>query len=338
MFMPGSMSACAGTGQGLLSPGRGRDRSTAGGVGVIVAVGLPEMLGVGVDVRLVVVFHDRVVVLMRVGGRHGLAGSCGRDRACGTGSRSWRHGGNLATPNVRAPGPMPLGTLVTSGKATAPAVLPLAVSATGPHRHGGVWHRPGRCHAGATGPGPPRRAGRAGRPLPGKPSRVLSSTARGQGRSSSRSLRSARPGLRSGFGRGQRPRLRLGRRHRSWLRFRFGFWRGQRLRPGCRGRCRRFRPWPGRRPRRRRRVRQPRLPRRVRDRQRLGWSGPGRFRRFWLGRGGIAGCLADRRAGGLCWHLEMIPRPMPATRHGGGCAWPNRLARWPGVAHWCHVG
>jgi hypothetical protein len=35
-------------------------------VGVVVAVGLPEMLGVGVDVRLVVVFHGRVVVLVRV--------------------------------------------------------------------------------------------------------------------------------------------------------------------------------------------------------------------------------------------------------------------------------
>ena len=241
---------------------------------------------------------------------------------------------------------MPLGTLVTSGKATAPAVLPLAVSAAGPRRHGGVRHRgPGRCHTGAVGPGSPRhgRDGRAPCYL-GSPLAFLSITARGlargQGRSSSRSLRSARPGLRFGFGRGQRPR-RLGRRHGSWLRFRFGFWRGRRLRPGCWWRCRRFRPWPGRRPRRRRRVRRPRPLRRVRvrvrDRRWLGWSGPCRFRRFWLGRGGIAGCLAGGRAGGLCWHLEMIPRRMPTTRHGGGCAWPNRLARWPGVAHWCHA-
>ena len=37
---------------------------------MIVAVGLPEMLGVGVGVRLVVVFHGRVVVLVRVGSRH----------------------------------------------------------------------------------------------------------------------------------------------------------------------------------------------------------------------------------------------------------------------------
>ena len=69
---------------------------------------------------------------------------------------------------------MPLGTLVTSGKATAPAVLSLAVSAACPRRHGGVRHRrPGRCHAGAMGPGSPRH-GRDGRGtlLPGKPSRV----------------------------------------------------------------------------------------------------------------------------------------------------------------------
>ena len=138
-------------------------------------------------------------------------------------------GGNLATPSVRAAGPMPLGTLVTSGKATAPAVLSLAVSATGPRRHGGIRHRrPGRRHAGAVGPGSPRhgRDGRAPCYL-GSPRAFLSITARGQGRSSSRSLRTARPGLRLGFGRGQRPR-RLGRRHGSWLRFRFGFWRGRR--------------------------------------------------------------------------------------------------------------
>ena len=79
----------------------------------------------------------------------------------------------------------------------------------------------------------------------------------------------------------------------------------------------------------------------VRDRRWFRWSGPCRFRRFWLRRRGIAGCIADGHyghAGGLCWHLEMIPRRMPATRCGRGCAWPNRLARWPGVAHWCHAG
>ena len=35
-----------------------------------MAVGLPKMLGVGVGMGLVVVFHGRVVVLVRVGGRH----------------------------------------------------------------------------------------------------------------------------------------------------------------------------------------------------------------------------------------------------------------------------
>jgi hypothetical protein len=39
-------------------------------VGVIVVVGLPEMLGAGVDMGLMVVFHGRVVVLVGVGGRH----------------------------------------------------------------------------------------------------------------------------------------------------------------------------------------------------------------------------------------------------------------------------
>jgi hypothetical protein len=41
-------------------------------VGVIVVVGLPEMLGVGVDMGLMIVFHGRVVVPVRVGGRHVL--------------------------------------------------------------------------------------------------------------------------------------------------------------------------------------------------------------------------------------------------------------------------
>jgi hypothetical protein len=39
-------------------------------VGVVVDVGLPEVLFLGVFVRLVVVFHGRVVVLVRMGGRH----------------------------------------------------------------------------------------------------------------------------------------------------------------------------------------------------------------------------------------------------------------------------
>lgn len=35
-----------------------------------MAVGLPELLGVGVDMGLVVVFHGWVVVLVRVSSRH----------------------------------------------------------------------------------------------------------------------------------------------------------------------------------------------------------------------------------------------------------------------------
>jgi len=56
---------------------------------------------------------------------------------------------------------------------------------------------------------------------------------------------------------------------------------------------------------------------RVRDRRWFRWSGLRRFRRHGLRRGGIAGCFADGhygRAGGLCWHLEMIPHRVPATR------------------------
>jgi hypothetical protein len=162
----------------------------------------------------------------------------------------------------------------------------------------------------------------------------------GQDRSTSRSLRPTRPWLRFGFWRGQRPRLRLGRRDGPRLRlgFRWGRW----LRSGCRWWYRRFRPRSGRRPRRRRRVRRPRPWRRVRvrDPRWFRWFGPGRFRRYWLQRDGIAGCFAGGRcgrAGGLSWHLEMIPRRVPATRRRGGCAWPHRLDRWPGVAHWCHA-
>ena len=54
----------------LLAWLRRQDRSAVNGVGVVVAVGLPEMLGVGVDMRLVVMFHGRMVVLMRVSRRH----------------------------------------------------------------------------------------------------------------------------------------------------------------------------------------------------------------------------------------------------------------------------
>ena len=98
-----------------------------------VFVGLPEMLGVSVDMGLMVVFHGRVVVLVRVGGRHGLllvtycapepasgtwpdtsgdgitglargwpSRSCCRDRVYRTGARPWRHGGNLKRSASRA--------------------------------------------------------------------------------------------------------------------------------------------------------------------------------------------------------------------------------------------
>ena len=128
--------------------------------------------------------------------------------------------------------------------------------------------------------------------------------------------------LRLGFRWGQRPRLRL--RGRYGPRLRLGFRRRQRprLRPGFRWRRRRLRPWSGRRPRWRRRVRRSRPWRllRVRDRRWLHWFGPRRFRWYWLGRGGIVGYFAGGRygrAGEVCWHLEMIPGRVLATRRGG---------------------
>jgi hypothetical protein len=39
-------------------------------MGVVVDVGLPQVLCLSVDVRLVIVFHGRVIVLMRMSGRH----------------------------------------------------------------------------------------------------------------------------------------------------------------------------------------------------------------------------------------------------------------------------
>jgi hypothetical protein len=39
-------------------------------MGVVVDVGLPKMLCLSVDVRLVIVFHGRVIVLVRMSGRH----------------------------------------------------------------------------------------------------------------------------------------------------------------------------------------------------------------------------------------------------------------------------
>ncbi len=39
-------------------------------MGVVVDVGLPQVLCLSVGVRLVIVFHGRVIVLVRMSGRH----------------------------------------------------------------------------------------------------------------------------------------------------------------------------------------------------------------------------------------------------------------------------
>ena len=65
----------------------------------------------------------------------------------------------------------------------------------------------------------------------------------------------------------------------------------------------------------------------VRDRRWFGWFRPRRFRRYRLRRSGIVGCFTGGRygrAGELCWHLDMIPRRLLATRRGGGCARSKR--------------
>lgn len=49
-----------------------RRRSAGGGVGVVVDVGLPQVLCLGTDVRLVVVLHGWVIVLVGMSGRHVL--------------------------------------------------------------------------------------------------------------------------------------------------------------------------------------------------------------------------------------------------------------------------
>jgi len=41
-------------------------------VGVVMGVGLPQVLGLGLDVGLVIVFQGRVIVLVGMGGRHVL--------------------------------------------------------------------------------------------------------------------------------------------------------------------------------------------------------------------------------------------------------------------------
>ena len=49
-----------------------RRESASGGVGVVVDVGLPQVLCLGVDVGLVIVFQSWVIVLMGMSGRHML--------------------------------------------------------------------------------------------------------------------------------------------------------------------------------------------------------------------------------------------------------------------------
>ena len=41
-------------------------------MGVVVGMGLPQVLCLSVDVRLVIVFHGRVIVLVRMSGRHAV--------------------------------------------------------------------------------------------------------------------------------------------------------------------------------------------------------------------------------------------------------------------------
>jgi len=112
----------------------------------------------------------------------------------------------------------------------------------------------------------------------------------------------------------QRLRVRLGLRY--WLRFRFRRRQRPRLRPGFRRRCRRLWLWFGRRPRRRCRrrhwLRQRHWRRlRRRDRRRLQWFRPRRFRlrgfaEYFVGRCGLMGRI--------CGHPEMIPSRALAYR------------------------
>jgi hypothetical protein len=44
----------------------------AGGVSVVMGVGLSQMLGLSVGVGLVIVFHGRMIVVVGMGGRHVL--------------------------------------------------------------------------------------------------------------------------------------------------------------------------------------------------------------------------------------------------------------------------
>jgi hypothetical protein len=155
-------------------------------------------------------------------------------------------------------------------------------------------------------------------PVPGKngPGTHLCNASRGRFRGRFR----RRSGLRLwlGFRLGQRSRPGPGfwgwfRRYglRLWL----GFRRGHRPRPGFR----RLRPWSGRRPRRRLRVRRLRhgRPLRSRDRRRLHRFGARRFRQYRLRLAGIAGYFARVHrvsAGVICCHPGIVPGPAPATR------------------------
>jgi hypothetical protein len=125
-----------------------------------------------------------------------------------------------------------------------------------------------------------------------------------------------RSGLRLwlGFRLGQRSRAAPGFR-RYGLRLWLGLRRGHRPRPGFR----RLRPWPGRRPRRRLRVRRLRhgRPLRSRDRRRLHRFGARRFRQCRLRLAGIAGYFARVHrvsAGVICCHPGIVPGLVPATR------------------------
>ena len=119
-----------------------------------------------------------------------------------------------------------------------------------------------------------------------------------------------RLGQRSRPGPGFRGRLR-----RYGLRLWLGFRRGRRPRPGFR----RLRPWSGRRPRRRLRVRRPRhcQPLRSRDRRRLHRFGARRFPQYRLRLAGIAGYFARVHrgtAGEICCHPRIIPGRAVTTR------------------------
>ena len=118
-----------------------------------------------------------------------------------------------------------------------------------------------------------------------------------------------RLGQRSRPGPGFRGRLR-----RNGLRLWFRLRRGRRPRPGFR----RLRPWSGRRPRRRLRVRRPRhwRPLRLPD-WRLHRFGARRFRQYRLRLAGIAGYFARVHRvseGEICCHPGIIPGRAVATR------------------------